>query len=389
MADNQNTATVADSSVALVPVEQRAAVALGSSKTEEDLKALAIKHANIIKVVDKNGREQAHRAAMEVRTARTTITKVAKAARDDATKFSAAVIAEEKRLLDIIDAEEERLFTLRDEWDAEQARLAAEKAAAEKTRIDAIKTAIDSIRAIPSNVANASSDVIMAAGKDLYKLEITEEHYQEFLQEAGAEKSKALDALADILSAAKSREAEAARIEAQRIENERVAAENARIAAELAAQQAAIAAQAEAQRIAAQAEAQKAIDEANAKSRQEAAERAEMLKKQEDAFAVEKAAAEAILKEQQDKLNAEIAVIAKANAERAAQELAAKVAKELEEANARLKAQEEAKALRMAALRDRADAIVDAIANQFEVEHSTAVEYLLEAADYLRDEVTA
>jgi hypothetical protein len=381
-----NTATTADSAVALLPVEQRAAIALGSSKTEEDLKALAVKHANITKVVDKNGREQAHRAAMEVQTARTTITKVAKAARDDATKFSKAVIAEENRLLLIIDAEEERLFQLRDAWDAEQERIKAEKAAAEKARVDAIRAAIDSIRAIPGNLANAGSEALMAAGKDLYKLEITEEFYQEYTEAAQAEKAKALNALGDILDAAKSREAEAARIEAQRIENERVAAENARIAAELAAQQAAIAAQAEAQRIAAQAEAQRQIDEANAKSRQEAVERAEMLKKQEDAFAAEKAAAEAVLKEQQDKLNAEIAVIAKANAERAAAEAAAKAAKEVEEANARLKAQEEAKALRLAEVRDRADAIIDGIAGQFQIGRAQAIEFLLEAAEFVREE---
>jgi hypothetical protein len=380
------TAATADSAVALVPVAERAAIALGSSKTEADLKALAVKHANITKVVDKTGREQAHRAAMEVLTARTTIQKVAKEARDDATKFSKAVIAEEKRLLDIIDAEEERLFTLRDAWDAEQERIKAEKAAAEKARVDAIKAAIESIRAIPANLTHAGSAEIMAAGKDLYKLEIAEEFYQEFTDEAKAEHVKALNALGDILDAAKSREAEAARIEAQRIENERVAAENARIAAELAAQQAAIAAQVEAQRIAAQAEAQKAIDEANAKSRREAEERAEMLKKQEDAFAAEKAAAEAALKAQQDKLNEELAAITKANAEQAAKDAAAKAAKEVEEANARLKAQEEAKALRLAEVRDRADAIIDGIAGQFQVSRAQAIEFLLEAADFVREE---
>lgn len=380
------TAANADSAVALVPVEQRAAIALGSSKTEEDLKALATKFSNITKVVDKNGREQAHRAAMEVRTARTTITKVAKAARDDATKFSAAVIAEEKRLLDIIDAEEERLFVLRDAWDAEQERIKAEKAAAEKARIDAIKDAINSIRTRPSLLANASADDILAAGKELFKHEVDKEFYAEFTAEAEAAKAKALNDLGDILDAAKAREAEAARIEAQRIENERVAAENARIAAELAAQQAAIAAQAEAQRIAAQAEAQKAIDEANAKSRKEAAERAEMLKKQEDAFAAEKAAAEAVLREQQEKLNAEIAAIAKANAEKAAAEAAAKAAKEVEEANLRLKVQEEAKALRLAEVRERTDTILIDIEARFDIGRNKAIELLLESAEFVREE---
>lgn len=43
----------------LAPIE-RAAIALESSKTEQHLTALAIKHASITVVKDKAGREQAH-----------------------------------------------------------------------------------------------------------------------------------------------------------------------------------------------------------------------------------------------------------------------------------------------------------------------------------------
>lgn len=390
MTDSTNAAATADSDVqqstALVPVEQRAAIALGSSKTEEHLKELATKHKDIVLVKDKAGREQAHGAAMELLKARTAIEKVSKTARDDATKFSKAVIAEEGRLKAIISAEETRLFAVRDAWDAEQERIKAEKAAAEKARVDAIQAAIANIRAIPLNLANANAAAILDAGRELHRLEITEEAYAEFKPTAEAEKTKALETLAGMLEAAKLREEEAARLEAQRIENERIAAENARVAAELAAQQQAIAAQAEAQRIAAHAEAQRAIDEANAKSKAEAEQRAAFLKQQEDAFAAEKAEAEAKLKEQQDKLAAEVAAIAKANAEREAAEAAAKAARELEEANARLKAQEEAKALRMAEVRDRTDAIVDAISSQFQVDRAQAIEFLLESAEFVREE---
>ena len=149
MTDSATTATIADSgiqpSTALVPVEQRAAIALGSSKTEERLNELATKHKDIVLVKDKAGREQAHGAAMELLKARTAIAAVSKTARDDATKFSKAVIAEENRLIGIISAEETRLFAVRDAWDTEQERIKAEKVAAEKARVDNIQAAIASI----------------------------------------------------------------------------------------------------------------------------------------------------------------------------------------------------------------------------------------------------
>lgn len=115
-----------DPEPATLTVEARAAVALKSSDTELHLIALAAKNAGIVAIIDKAGREQAHGAAMELKTTRVAIEKTSKTARDDATKFSRAVIEEEKRLVAIIQPEETRLLGLRDDWDAAQAAIKVE-----------------------------------------------------------------------------------------------------------------------------------------------------------------------------------------------------------------------------------------------------------------------
>lgn len=74
--------------------------------------------------------QECHSAAMAATKARTAIVQAGKAARDDATRFSKAVIAEEARLIAIIQPEESRLKVLRDEWDAKEAREKAAKAEA-------------------------------------------------------------------------------------------------------------------------------------------------------------------------------------------------------------------------------------------------------------------
>lgn len=127
-------------------VQDRAALALGSTKTEQDLKELAAKNVAIVAIVDKAGREQAHGAAMELKRARTTVEKVSKAARDDATQFSKAVIAEANRLVGIIQPEECRLLELRDFWDSEQERIKEEADRAERARVTAIHERIATIR---------------------------------------------------------------------------------------------------------------------------------------------------------------------------------------------------------------------------------------------------
>ena len=55
-----------ETAVATLPPETRAVLALNSSKTELDLRALATKHVTIVEIKDRAGREQAHGAAMEL-----------------------------------------------------------------------------------------------------------------------------------------------------------------------------------------------------------------------------------------------------------------------------------------------------------------------------------
>ena len=260
-----------DIAIITTPPAERAALALNSTQTERDLIVLASKNADITVIKNKAGRDQAHGAAMEIRRARLVIEKTAKEARDDATKFSKAVIAEEKRLISIIEPEETRLLTLRNSWDAEQERIRLEAEAAEQRRIDSINAAIDSIRAIPGNLVSAGSKAIFEAINDLAAIEITEDAFQEFTQKAQHFQSESLNTLRNLLAAATQREAEAQRLAE---EQARLAEERARLEAERKAEAARLASErAELERLRAEAqaslEAERAAHETHVRAEQE------------------------------------------------------------------------------------------------------------------------
>lgn len=212
--------------------EVRAALALKSSKTEGVLRELATKHASIKEIKDKAGREQAHGAAMELMRARTAIKKAADEARDDAKKFNAAVITEERRLTAIVEPEETRLKTLRDNWDeAERQRKEAE-AAAERARLHAITERIATLRGYVSLAAQCrNSERIQSLYDKLDAEPITAEAYQEFETEANLAKTEALGRIKNILEAKLAEEA-ARRAEQERIEQQRREAAEAKARAE-------------------------------------------------------------------------------------------------------------------------------------------------------------
>lgn len=390
MIEDLTPAAIADSDVqgTLVPVTERAALALASTKTEEHLKTLATKHQSIVVVKDKAGREQAHNAAMELLKARTAIEKISKTARDDANKFSKAVIAEEDRLIAITAAEEKRLFAVRDTWDAEQERIRKEKAEAEERRVMRIRLAIDSIRNIPNNLLIANSTQLTEAIEDLRELEI-DDSYEEFMPHADSAKNDSLAKLAELRTAAVAREAEAARMAAEREELARVAAEQTAQAADLARQVREL--QEANARAAAEvaATAQRAIDEANARSKREAAEREAFLKNQQDAFAEEKAAAQALLDNQQRQLNEQLAAIAKDQAEKAAAEAAAQAKRQAEEEAVNRAKQEAEYKAREAESMSFASRVVAVVAEAFEIDPEEAEEYITRAAETLQLKATA
>lgn len=250
-----------------LPPEARAQVALSSSQTEIDLRALAIKNVTITQVIDKAGREQAHGAAMEIKRARVAIEKTGKDARDDATKFSKAVIAEEKRLIAIVEAEELRLIALRDAWDNEQARIKTEAEARERARITAIHERIGEIR----NFITLASQCRTAAriAELLAKLEGVElDGFEEFSDEAAAVQAGAITAVKAIHDEKVAEETERSRVKAQQeadaaaLETKRI--EQANEAAKLNAERAALERE-RAELAAAKAAAAQAIEDAKPK----------------------------------------------------------------------------------------------------------------------------
>jgi hypothetical protein len=220
--------------------EARAALALNSTKTAADLRALVEKHQPLkgIEVKDKATRDQLHGAGMELKTARTTIEKTAKAARDDATRFSKAVIAAEKELIAITEPLEEALLAQRDQWDEEQARIKAEREAAERARLLAISEKIAGLRNYLTLASQCrSSERIQALFDKLAVEEITAEVYAEFEDEAAQAKAETLARIKPVLEAKLAEEAERAE-EQRRLEAQRTAAAEAQRAAEEAKRQA-------------------------------------------------------------------------------------------------------------------------------------------------------
>lgn len=281
----------------------RAAVAFGESANAVKLRELAAQSAGIVTINSPDGRDEAHRAAMVLRTTRTNITNTGKAAREDATAFSKAVIALERDLIAIIEPEEARILTLRDGWDEQIAAEKAAKILAERQRTEAIEARIQRIRNAPLGVVGKSSGVIREARDAVRDLVIGEElygelTYQDKAMEARSEAFNALEAAFDAAekaewaahAAEEARKAEAARIEqeratlaAQRIEQERIANENAATARRLADQEAA-------QALAAKQLADKAA--ANLRAEREAQELAIRLQREAAAETQRKAEAE-------------------------------------------------------------------------------------------------
>lgn len=247
------------------PVEARAALALGSTKTEADLLALVEKAKAITLVNSADGREECHAQLMVLVRSRTTIKKVAKDARDDATKFSKAVIEEENRLIAITAAEEARLQKLRDDWDAKVAAEKEAKAAAERARVKSITERIASIRAFSTLAQECRTAArVQELADKLTAMPL--DGFEEFTDEATSVLAATAKAVANTLAQKQADEAERARVKAEQeaeAERQRVQAEAlARQQAELDAQRAALQAQADAQA----AEAKRLQDERDAQA---------------------------------------------------------------------------------------------------------------------------
>mgnify|MGYP003419810840 CR=1 FL=1 len=220
-------------------VTARAALALGTEKARAELKALAAESVTITEVKNQAGREQAHGAGMKLMRARTDIEKRGKAARDDATKFSKAVIAEEKALVAIIEPEEARLLGLRDAWDKARAAEKAEAERIERARIEQIALRLADIRECAVLAAQCrTSDMVEGLIQKLTDAPL--EGVDEFAEEAAKTRVDALERMRKIQDDKHDEEQERARVKAQQeAEAARLAAERAELERMRAEQEAA------------------------------------------------------------------------------------------------------------------------------------------------------
>lgn len=217
--------------IAALPPADRAALVLNSAKTEADLKQLATSLKAVTTVNSPAGREQAHALAMTARTARTTIEKAGKAARDDATKFSRAVIAEEDRLIEIIQPEETRVLGLRNAWDAAEAARKEAEAQKERERIAAHQAVVTQIKSYPG-LARECRTAFMASTLITKLTDIDVSGLEEFAEAAQAAMNEARDSMVKIVDQKIAAEAEQARIKAEQEAEAARLAEQARIQAE-------------------------------------------------------------------------------------------------------------------------------------------------------------
>lgn len=216
--------------IATVPpaltVQQRAKQSLAIPRTEDELIALAKSTADIKTITNADGREQVHQAMMVLKNNRCDIQRLGKQAREDATKFSKAVIAEEDRIIALISPEEARLAKLRDSWDE---KIAAEKQAkvdAEIARVAAIDARIEAIRSWPTVYTGKPASLVEQQVRVATDYQI-DEFFEEKADTARAVLEASRAALVGILAERQAHEAEQERIKADRADLERLRAEQA------------------------------------------------------------------------------------------------------------------------------------------------------------------
>lgn len=361
--------------IAELSVEQRAIKALGQEGRDDELKALAAKSTHIVEITNPDGYEQVHGARMELKSARCEIQRLGKTAREDATKFTKAVIAEEKRLIGLIEPEEERLQKLQDEHDAaieaeKQAKIEAEqqRVIAIQSRIKDMSGLIDLIKRNNFTAAQLEEHML-----DLGRL-LIDDSFEEFEEEARITKTETLKAAQEYLVAAQKREHEQALLKAAREELEKQRAEDERLRKEIESRRAE-----EQKRLDAEAQAEKAHQAEELRREREKieaqrlAERDKLLEERRK-FEQEKAALEAEQRAAREAREAEDAERARVAAE------AKRVEDERIEAERQereSKEAEDAERARIAAIQQPSlDEILDVLANHYRVPRERALAWL-------------
>lgn len=209
------------------------------SRTEAALALLAEKYAGkTYDLTTTAGDKEARAARLEMVTLRTGLEAKRREFKAPAIAFGKLIDAEAERITGEIRKLEEPIDA---QIKADEARREAEREAkrnAEAARIAGYEAGIADIRAFVTRCANEPSSRIAAAMDVLDRIATTEAEFAEFAMTAARAKAETLGKLGELHEAAAAREAEAARLAAeraaQRIEAERLAAERATLAAQQA-----------------------------------------------------------------------------------------------------------------------------------------------------------
>ena len=330
------------------------------NKVAAGLAELESKYKNVAyDVTTTKGMDEAKKARIAIREPRYQVEHVRKEKKAELLQIGKDIDAEAKRIT-------EELMQLEEPIDAqikaEEQRKEDEKRAkaeAERARIERHQAAILGIREHAARAAGQSSEEIGRVASWLDAVDVSGQAFEEYAPAARRAWEETRVKLAEMHATAKAREDEAARLEAQRIENERIAAEQRAEAKRLAEQKAAIEAEARKAREKAEAEARRI--EAEARAKREAEERKARVEREE---ADRKAAAE---RAEQDRIAREAREAEQRRLDEQAAELrrkqreaAEQAEREAEEQRRRARAEAEAKHAAEQRVRDAAPQLLQA-----------------------------
>lgn len=211
------------------------------NKTEAALAALRVKYSGIVfDMATTKGDKEARAARLELVTLRTTLEKTRKGFKAPALEFGKKIDAEAARVTAEISVLEKFID---EQITADETRKAEEKAAkelAEAARVQVLRDKIAAIRGFVTKCQGISADRIANGIELVSKIDTGADVFSGLVGEALAAQVETLQAMRTLHTAAVDREKEAARVEAQRLENEKTAAEQRKQAEAMAAQQAEI-----------------------------------------------------------------------------------------------------------------------------------------------------
>ncbi len=206
-------------SPANLPVEQRAqaAIAAQGAMTLDELKEEMLQYSGLmdLAVTNKETDKSVHEGYMTVKALRVDLQGKGKAAREDAVALQKAVVAAEREMLAIVKPVEEKLKNNRDAYRNEQKRIREEK----KRRQENIQNAISEYTNAPGKIVGLTSSEIATFIGELEKRNVIEQFAKwdgEGAEKAQEEKEKALAVMSAAHERAKAAEESQAELEKSR-----------------------------------------------------------------------------------------------------------------------------------------------------------------------------